>query len=92
MTPGAVPFDDRFIRHAGVRVPLIGGAMYPCSNPELVGAVSAAGALGILQPIALTWVHGHDYREGIRLIQRAARGAPIGMNALIETSSRTIRS
>lgn len=88
MTPGPAPFDDRFLRHAGVRVPLIGGAMYPCSNPELVGAVSAAGALGILQPIALTYVHGHDYREGIRLMRRVAGGAPIGMNALIESSSR----
>jgi len=84
----AAAFDDRFLRHAGVRLPLIGGAMYPCSNPELVGAVSAAGALGILQPISLTYVHGHDYREGIRLIQQLAAGAPIGMNALIETSSR----
>ena len=25
-------------QHAGIRVPLICGAMYPCSNPELVGA------------------------------------------------------
>lgn len=86
-TAGA-PFDDRFLGHAGVRVPLIGGAMYPCSNPELVGAVSAAGGLGILQPISLTFVHGREYREGIRLMQRLAGGAPIGMNALIETSSR----
>ncbi|HSA56512.1 MAG TPA: nitronate monooxygenase [Gemmatimonadaceae bacterium] len=89
MTHAARPaFDGRFLGHAGVRVPVIGGAMYPCSNPELVGAVSAAGALGILQPISLTYVHGHDFREGIRLVRRLAGGAPIGMNALIETSSR----
>jgi nitronate monooxygenase len=31
-------------------------------------------------------VHGHDYREGIRLMHRLA-GKPIGMNALIERSS-----
>ena len=73
--------------HAGVEVPLIGGAMYPCSNPELVAAISAAGAIGILQPISLTYVHGHDYREGIRLMSRLANGRPIGMNVLIEASS-----
>jgi len=73
--------------HAGIDVPLICGAMYPCSNPELVGAVSAAGAIGILQPISLTYVHGHDYREGIRLMSRLANDKPVGMNVLIEASS-----
>lgn len=74
--------------HAGIDVPLICGAMYPCSNPELVGAVSAAGAIGIMQPISLTYVHGHDYREGIRLTYRLSGGKPIGMNVLIEASSK----
>jgi len=75
-------------RHAGLRVPLICGAMYPCSNPELVGAASRAGALGVVQPVSLTYVHGHDFRDGLRLINRLADGRPIGMNALIEKSSR----
>ncbi len=66
--------------------------MYPCSNPELVGAISAAGALGVLQPISLTYVHGHEYRAGIQLITRIAGGRPIGMNALIEASSRTYQA
>jgi nitronate monooxygenase len=74
-------------RHAGIEVPLICGAMYPCSNPELVAAVSEAGAIGIVQPISLTYVHGHDYREGLRLIRRLTT-RPIGFNALIEASSR----
>ena len=69
-----------------MQVPLICGAMYPCSNPELVAAVSDAGALGIIQPISLTYVHGHDFREGIRLIRRLTP-RPVGMNALIEKSS-----
>jgi nitronate monooxygenase len=73
--------------HAGIRVPLICGAMYPCSNPELVGAASAAGAIGIIQPISLTFVHGYDFREGVRLIQKLANGNPVGFNALIEESS-----
>jgi nitronate monooxygenase len=61
--------------------------MYPCSNPELVAAVSEAGAIGIVQPISLTYVHGHDFREGLRYI-RTLTTRPIGMNALIEASSR----
>jgi nitronate monooxygenase len=77
--------------HARIRVPLICGAMYPCSNPELVGAVSAAGALGIVQPISLTFVHGHEIRAGIRLTQQIAQGNPIGFNALIEQSNRFYR-
>lgn len=83
---------ERFLAHTGVTVPLIGGPMYPCSNPELVGAISAAGALGVLQPISLTYVHGHEYRAGIRLIKELAGGRPIGMNALIEASSRTYQA
>ena len=64
--------------------------MYPCSNPELVAAVSEAGGLGVVQPISLTYVHGHDFREGLRLIRRLT-SKPIGMNALIEQSSKTYR-
>jgi nitronate monooxygenase len=64
--------------------------MYPCSNPELVAAVSEAGGIGIVQPISLTYVHGHDFREGLRLIRRMT-SKPIGMNALIEQSSKTYR-
>ena len=64
--------------------------MYPCSNPELVAAVSEAGGIGIVQPLSLTYVHGHDFREGLRLIRRLT-AKPIGMNALIEQSSKTYR-
>jgi nitronate monooxygenase len=74
-------------RDARIEIPLICGAMYPCSNPELVAAVSAAGAIGIVQPVSLTFVHGHDFRDGLRLI-RSLTDRPIGMNALIESSSR----
>ena len=73
--------------HAGIEVPLICGAMYPCSNPELVAAASEAGGIGILQPISLTYVHGYDFREGLRYMRRLT-SRPIGMNALIEKASR----
>jgi nitronate monooxygenase len=81
----------RFLAHARVETPLICGPMYPCSNPELVAAVSAAGGLGVVQPISLTYVHGHDFREGLRLIFKLAGGKPIGLNALIEASSETYK-
>jgi nitronate monooxygenase len=64
--------------------------MYPCSNPELVAAVSEAGGIGIVQPISLTYVHGHEFREGLRLVRRLT-AKPIGMNALIEQSSQAYR-
>jgi nitronate monooxygenase len=79
--------DRRLCSDAGIEVPLICGAMYPCSNPELVAAVSDAGGIGIVQPISLTYVYGHDFREGLRLIRRLT-AKPIGMNALIEASSK----
>lgn len=81
-------FQNRFTRQVGIDVPLICGAMYPCSNPELVAAASAAGAIGIVQPISLTYVFGHEYRAGLRLI-RQTTDRPIGVNALIEASSAT---
>ena len=79
--------DTPFARQVGIEVPLIGGAMYPCGNPELVAAVSDAGGIGIVQPISLTYVHGHEYRAGLQYIKRLT-SKPVGMNALIEQSSK----
>ena len=79
--------ETALTRHAGIEVPLICGAMYPCSNVELVAAASEAGAIGIVQPVTLTFVHGLEFREGLRRI-RALTKKPIGMNALIEKSSK----
>jgi nitronate monooxygenase len=76
--------DTPFTRRVGIDVPVI---MYPCSNPELVAAVSEAGGIGVVQPVSLTFVHGHEFREGLRYIRRLT-SRPIGMNALIEQSSR----
>ena len=80
--------DTALTRDAGITVPLICGAMYPCSNPELVAAVSAAGGIGIIQPLSLVYVHGHEFRAGLRLI-RSLTDRPVGMNVLIEQSSAT---
>jgi nitronate monooxygenase len=86
MSHPAPSLTTPFTRQAGIAVPIIGGPMYPCSNPELVAAVSAAGGLGVVQPVSLTYVHGYDFREGLRYIRRLT-DKPIGMNALIEQSN-----
>ncbi len=76
-----------FTRAVGIDVPLICGPMYPCSNPELVAAVSEAGGIGIVQPISLTYVYGYDFRAGLKQI-RSLTDKPFGFNALIEQSSK----
>lgn len=87
-TAGSGLLDTVFTRQAGIEVPIVCGAMYPCTNPELVAAVSEAGGIGIIQPISLTYVYRHDFREGLRRI-RAHTTKPVGMNVLIEKSSRS---
>ena len=80
-------FSTKFTEDAGVEYPIICGAMYPCSNPELVAAAAEGGGLAIMQPVSMTYVHGHDLREGIRLM-RTLTDKPIGFNALIEKGSK----
>ncbi len=70
--------------------PIICGAMYPCSNPELVYAAANGGGMAIIQPVSLTVVHGYDQPDlnqglinGIRYI-RSNTDKPVGFNALIE--------
>ncbi len=79
--------DTPLTRQLGIEVPLICGAMYPCSNPELVAAVSAAGGIGVLQPLSLVYVHGHEFAAGMRLI-RGLTDKPVGMNVIVERSSK----
>lgn len=73
-----------------IEVPLLCGAMYPCSNPELVAAVSAAGGLGIVQPLSMVYVHGHEFRSGLKLIRRLT-DRPMGLNVIVEQLSRAYR-
>lgn len=75
-------------RAAGIDVPLLCGAMYPCSNPELIAAVSEAGGMGIVQPISLAYVHGHDLAAGLADI-RTLTSKPIGFNVIVEKSARS---
>jgi nitronate monooxygenase len=82
--------NTRLTRDAGIALPIIGGAMFPCSNPELVAAVSEAGGIGIVQPTSLTFVHRHEFRPGLHVIRKLT-AKPIGMNVLLESSSRVYR-
>jgi nitronate monooxygenase len=77
----------KLTEHAKVTVPLICGPMFPCSNPELVAAVSEAGGLGMIQPMTLTSVHGLDFRDGLRRIGDLT-DKPVGMNVLLEHAFR----
>src|SRR5258705_986740 len=79
--------DTPLTRQLGIEVPLICGAMYPCSSAELVAAVSAAGGMGVVHPLSMIYVYGQDLRDGLRLIRRTT-DKPIGMNVLIERSSK----
>lgn len=62
--------------------------MYPCSNPELVAAVSKAGGIGIIQPLSLVFVHGYPFKEGLQYILKLAEGRPVGLNVIVEKSSK----
>jgi nitronate monooxygenase len=59
--------------------------MYPCSNPELVAAVSEAGGLGVVQPLSLVYAHRTSFREGLERIRSLTR-RPVGLNVLTEKS------
>ena len=86
MNPLQTPLTEKL----GMEVPLICGAMYPCSNPELVAAVSEAGGIGVVQPLSLTYVHGYEYRAGLARI-RELTSRPIGLNVIVEKSSQKYR-
>ena len=83
-------FTDLFTSQLGIEIPLICGPMYPCSNPELVAAVSESGGIGVIQPVSMVFVHKHDFREGLRYI-RTLTDKPIGLNVLVEKTLKAYR-
>ena len=70
---------ETFLKDTGVSVPVVCGPMYPGSNPELIAAVSEAGGLGVVQPVTMTYVYKHDFREGLQLIKQLT-DRPFGVN------------
>ena len=85
MSVSTLNHASTFLQQAGIESPVICGAMYPCSNPELVAATSQAGGIGIIQPIAMVYAHQHDFREGLKLI-KSLTDKPVGMNVIVEKS------
>lgn len=79
-------WKNDFIEQVGIDYPIIGGAMYPCSNVELVAAVSEAGGIGIVQPMSLVYVHGMDFRKGLERL-RELTNKPFGLNIILESTS-----
>ncbi|CDZ81383.1 Nitronate monooxygenase [Candidatus Rubidus massiliensis] len=79
-------WKNDFIDQVGIDYPIIGGAMYPCSNVELVAAVSEAGGIGIVQPMSLVYVHGMDFRKGLERL-RGLTKKPFGLNIILESTS-----
>jgi nitronate monooxygenase len=73
---------QQFLADTGTKIPIVCGPMYPGSNPELVAAVSKAGGLGVVQPVALTSLYGHDFREGLQFIKQLT-DRPFGVNFTI---------
>jgi len=82
-----IPTDDLFTKQVGIKYPIICGAMFPCSNPELVAAASEAGGIGIIQPVSLVYAHGYDFLEGLKYIKSLTQ-KPLGINILVEKSSK----
>lgn len=74
---------NRFTQALGIEVPVICGAMYPCSNPELIAAVSENGGIGIIQPLSLVYVYSYPFEEGLAKIRKLT-SKPIGMNVIVE--------
>ena len=87
MNTSQTPLRTRVTDQLGIDVPIICGAMYPCSNPELVAATSDAGGIGVLQPLSLVFVHGYEFGAGLRRIAELTR-KPVGMNVIVENSSK----
>ena len=75
-------FTKKFLADTGAETPIVCGPMYPGSNPELIAAVSDCGGFGIVQPVSLTSLYGHDFREGLQLI-KTLTDKPFGVNFTI---------
>ena len=74
---------QQLLNDTGATIPVFCGPMYPGSNPELIAEVSRCGGLGIVQPLSLTHLYGHDFREGLQLIKKLSDNKPFGVNFTI---------
>ncbi len=82
MTP-PLEMRARFLEHTGARYPIIGGAMYQISSPNLVAHMARAGILGEIQPVSFTFTHRTPLPEAFEIMQTISPG-PYGINVLVE--------
>lgn len=75
--------SNLFTDRVGIEIPIICGAMYPCSNPELIAAVSESGGIGMIQPLSLVYVYSYPFEEGLKKI-KSLTSKPVGMNVIVE--------
>jgi enoyl-[acyl-carrier protein] reductase II len=71
--------DNRVVRHTGARYPILQAPMSWIARSQLVGAVSAAGAMGLLE------TSGRDLQASMREAEliREKTAAPFGINLAI---------
>lgn len=74
---------EQMLKDTGATVPIFCGPMFPGSNPELIAAVSKAGGIGMVQPLSMTHLYGHDFRKGLKLIKELSDNKPFGVNFTI---------
>ncbi len=67
-------------RLLGIEHPIVQAPIGGLSVPELAGAVSAAGGLGMM---AVTWLEPDDIRAAVRAV-RALTDRPFGVNIIID--------
>lgn len=74
-------FDTRVTGLLGIRVPIVlAGMAGGPTTPELVGAVSAAGGLGVF---GVAGMSTDAVRDAVTRARQIADGAPVGVNVLI---------
>jgi nitronate monooxygenase len=78
------PESSKLCKQLGIQFPIFCGAMYPCSNLELLVAVAKAGAMPVVQPLSLVYVYEKNLKSSLHTLRQS--GA-YGFNVLTEASS-----
>ena len=76
----SVSFDTAFTRLVGIDLPIVQAPIGGMARPALAGAVSEAGALGML---SLTWSDPDEIKSVVRDMQ-ARTSRPFGVNLILD--------
>jgi nitronate monooxygenase len=80
-------FDTRVTELFGIEHPVVGGCMMHVSGPELVAAISNAGALGMMA--SAMFATQDAFRDAVRRV-KALTGRPFGVNLSLFPALRPI--